>query len=216
MSDTHSDVTSVSEENLQREELGRTVPAQGLDLRWRLANGDLPLRERHLRSLADLGVGSPMQSWMRTRLEYVLENHAVENPNGTLHIQMDGEGRTTFEVGPLGETPTLSVADLLERGGAVVGCSVPGTVWLAADNSLIAATDRKLIDAAATTVRDLAKTLGYEVAERPVPSEQVRAQGAEVFLVSDEFGVVAFEGHGGAIATKFTELLNRVLKPPKK
>ena len=25
MSDTHSDVTSVSEENLQREELGRTV-----------------------------------------------------------------------------------------------------------------------------------------------------------------------------------------------
>lgn len=213
-----NDVTGVDENGLQRPKISDTFPEGGFDLRWRLANGELPLAERHLRSLAAMGVGAALSAWMRTRLEYVLENHAPEYPNGTLHIVMDDQGKATFSVEPLPEEPAVTESDLVERDGQVVGAG-RGVLWMVDDvgKTLTAVTDaEQLLDATATTVRDLAKTLRYEVAQGPVSRDELLSAGHQAFVTDDEFGVLTLQGNGGAQVDKFRTLLDKVLRPPKK
>ena len=193
-----------------------SMPTEPIDVRWRLADGGLPMRERHLRSLASMGVGAPMQSWIRTRLEYVLENHAPIHPNGVLCLRMDPEGKTEMVVEPLGTVPTLTEADLVIKDDFITGASVPGVVWVMGEKLAIASVDNEeLISATATTMRDLAETLSMQVEEGAVLAEDAFAEGVEIFVTSDEFGILPIEGHSGATTDRFTKLLNKLLKPAK-
>ena len=178
-----------------------------IDLRWRLSGGKLPMRERHLRSLLSLGIDGPMQAWVRTRIEYVLENHAAEHPDGAMHLVIAPDGKVTFSVEPLRELPQVGAGDVDVAAGTVAGIS-DATVWLAGEKRLVAAVQNGLVSAIDTTLRDLAATLGYTVEERAVASDD--AQGLELFVTTDEHGVVTVEGCSGEQASKFAELLGRL------
>lgn len=178
-----------------------------IDLRWRLAGGKLPMRERHLRSLKALGIDGPMQSWVRTRVEYVLDNHAAEHPDGALHLVIAPDDKVTFSVEPLRELPALSAADVDVVSGSVAGID-DATVWLAGEKCLTAAAPDGVVSAMDTTLCDLATTLGYTVQARAVAADEV--QGAELFVTTDEHGVVPVEGCSGEQAAKFAELLSRL------
>ena len=84
-----------------------SMPTEPIDVRWRLADGGLPMRERHLRSLASMGVGAPMQSWIRTRLEWTLDNMVAETPDGVLCIDVQDDEMVTITV--VGCFPRASV-----------------------------------------------------------------------------------------------------------
>lgn len=60
--------------------------------------------------------------------------------------------------------------------------------------------------AADTLVRDLATTLGYEVMQTEAPSDD----GAEVFAVSDEFGIIPVEGTTGPVISKLSECFDKL------
>lgn len=178
-----------------------------IDLRWRLSGGKLPMRERHLRSLLSLGIDGPMQSWVRTRIEFVLDNHAAEHPDGAMHLVIAPDGKVTFSVEPLRELPVVGAANVDIATGSVAG--IPdATVWLVGEKRLVAVAPDGLVSAIDTTLRDLASTLGYAVEARAVSADE--AQGAEVFATTDEHGVVPVEGCSGEQTAKFAELLGRL------
>jgi hypothetical protein len=208
VSDTDDQQNNVSGEPTGQAD-SETAVTEPFDVRWRLFDGTLPMRERHMRSLAAHGMGSPMQAWMRVRIEYMLENHAVENPDGVLHIVAGSDGSVKFSVEPLGETPRITEGDLVD--GTTLTCgNVPGIVWVAQGDRLVAASEDALVSAASTTLRDLALTLHYDVDTKPVTLAQAKDDYAEIFVVSDEFGVLPVVGHEGEVGEKFAGLLARL------
>ena len=172
------------------------IPTRAVELRMRLCDGKLPMYERHLKALKNYGLGGPMQSWLRTRMEYVLENHAPTHPDGVLHMTATPDGKVLFEVEPQGEAPVLSVDDCVVEEGVVSGVRVyaePAQIdlsplWIADSQAkTLVVGAEELVFASCTTLKDLARTIGWTVDIRPVRQDQV-AQDA--FVVTDEFGVL--------------------------
>lgn len=191
-------VADVAEsEGISEEEWrAQNLPTSKLEFRWRYANKAIPLYERRLRSLAAFNVGPAVQAWVRSRLEWVRDNKLYELPDGVIVLTIDPEGMVEVTLEELAPAPAFT-RSMLETD------DVPGTPWAARDGKLYVR--ESSARAADTLVRDLATTLGYEIIEGELPLD-----GAEVFAVSDEFGIIALEETRGQVTDRLIECFDRL------
>lgn len=192
-------VADVAEsEGISEEEWrAQNLPSSKLEFRWRYTNKTIHLYERRLRSLAAFNVGPAVQAWVRSRLEWVRDNKLYEMPDGVIVLTVDPEGMVDVRLEEVRSTPQFTRA-MLDAG------DVPGTLWIAEGNELY--TEAPSNHAADTFVRDLAKTLGYTLTQ----NEPELGDSAEVFAVSDEFGIVPVEGTTGPVVTKLSECFDKL------
>lgn len=192
-------VADVAEsEGISEEEWrAQNLPSSKLEFRWRYTNKTIHLYERRLRSLAAFNVGPAVQAWIRSRLEWVRDNKLYEMPDGVIVLTVDPEGMVDVRLEELRSTPQFTRA-MLDAG------DVPGTLWVAKGDELY--TEASSNHAADTFVRDLAKTLGYTLTQ----DELEFGKSAEVFAVSDEFGIVPVEGTTGPVVTKLSECFDKL------
>ncbi len=211
------------EEGTQRVEdfeLGEPV----LVCRWRLAGGRLPLENRHLRAfgrrtVAGRGVTTQLLSWAKQHIEWTLRDGSAENPDGVLMIAMDEQGRAAMSVGPYVELPAVDAAALAARAAESqreedeAGVA-PETLWAVRDGALVCGADAGSVAAgAASLVADLAKTFGIEIAHDAGLIAEVEAGNVpeQVFLCSDEHGVVVASDAVGDLARRFADAYGKLL-----
>ena len=84
-----------------------------LVLRWRIHEGRIPLRQRHLRSLEPLGLPEPLRAWIHERLEWALANMLAD----------DSEGVLVLRIGPDQEVTVLG--DMAQEAPALVPATSP-------------------------------------------------------------------------------------------
>ncbi len=211
------------EEGTQRVEdfeLGEPV----LVCRWRLAGGNLPLENRHLRAfsrrvVAGRGVTTQLLSWAKQHIEWTLKDGSAQNPDGVLMIAMDEQGRAAMSVGPYAELTAHDVAALAARAedarreAGETGVA-PETLWVARDGVLVCGAGADDVAAGtASLVADLAKTLGMEVAHDAGLLAEVAGGNVpdQVFLCSDEHGVVVASDAAGDVAQRFADAYAKLL-----
>ena len=203
-------------------ELGDPV----LVCRWRLANKKLPLENRHMRALVARSVDgkkvpTALMAWAKQHIEWTLEQGAADNPNGTLMLILDDQGRAAMTVGPYLPLQDVSLAGLARRAdrarteGASTGVA-PETLWVVKDDVLMWDPQETNPSGAASLILHLAKTLGLDVKRWPGVTDAIGSQALgfdEAFLVSDEHGVVPASDcsgpHGKRFALGYQRLLNR-------
>lgn len=195
--------------------------------RWRLANKRLPLENRHMRALLARTVnGEPVSTelvaWAKQHIEWTLEQGAAEHPNGVLMLIVDKEGRAAMTVGPFAPLEDVSVMSLTHRAErAATEASqtgvAPETLWVLSGDSLLwDPVCRTGPSGAASLVSQLSQTLGMDVRIWDGLVEAVANKAinySEVFLVSDEHGIVpaidAMGSFGKRMAQGYQRLLER-------
>jgi len=178
-------------EQADPEQAATTAP-EPIVFRWRIHEGRITLRRRHLRSLEPLGLPEPLMGWIHERLEWAVDNMLASDSEGVLVLNVDPAREVKVSLEELRETPALGSESLLVEEGLIIGVefegeTLAGTVWLEYDNKLHASC-KKLVSATETLARDLVDTLGIPLSVQPQPIEA--AEGSSVFLISDEFGLV--------------------------
>ena len=181
----------------------KNLPREKLVFRWRYADASIQLYERRLRSLAGFNVGPAVQAWVRSRLEWMQDNRLREQPDGVLELSIDPEGDVGMGMRPLSEPPAFTPGALRWQDGRLAGCELAGSVWLACGGQLHV-WPGPLLHAADTFARDLLETLGNQLQEGPITQAALAAEGAELFVVNDEFGVVACAGTEGPVGRKLS------------
>lgn len=195
--------------------------------RWRLANKRLPLENRHMRALLARTVnGAPVSTelvaWAKQHIEWTLEQGAAEHPNGVLMLIVDKEGRAAMTVGPFAPLEDVSVMSLTHRAERAASEAnqtgvAPETLWVISGDTLLwDPVCRSGPSGAASLVSQLSQTLGMDVRiwDGLVDAVSNRAINySEVFLVSDEHGVVpaidATGSFGRRMAQGYQKLLER-------
>jgi len=167
-------------------------------LRWRIHEGTLPLRRRHLRALKTLELPEPLLGWIHERLEWALLNMLKDDSEAVLVLDIDPAAEVKLTLEDLRAAPHLCAADIdsqddlagdltvdLNQGGE----KLTGSIWLERDGGLFASTSQ-IYRATDTLCYDLAKTLGHEPTVQPQTLETVELAIASgnVFFISDEFG----------------------------
>lgn len=210
---------------------GFELGAPALVCRWRLASRTLPLENRHLRALAARSVNAApvstqLVAWAKQHIEWTLADGSAPHPDGVLMLVLDAEGRAAMSVGPYDPLASASAADLAARAVAAAHEAratgvAPETLWAVRAGTLVcgAAPDRRP-SGVDSLVTDLAKTLGLPVSCDPslaagvLDGEKTRGEkGAryapdaydEVFLASDEHGVVPAAGLAGPQARRLAD-----------
>ena len=194
--------------------------------RWRLANRQLPLMNRHMRALLartanGSRVSKELVAWAKQHIEWTLEQGAVENPNGVLMLIVDDQGKAAMTVGPyepLRDTTSSGLARRAQRSLEEAESTgvAPEALWLASDDTLLWDLGEEGYSSGANSlVQQLAQTLGIPTRKCPGLAEGVLAQTltySEAFLVSDEHGVVpasnASGPHGQRMAKGYQRLLS--------
>lgn len=204
---------------------GFTLGRPALVCRWRLAGRSLPLENRHLRALAWRSVGgSPVSTqlvaWAKQHIEWTLADGAAENPDGVLMLVIDEEGRAAMSVGPYRPLRARTVAALAERARTAseeaesTGVA-PESVWLVQGERLVwGVGPEERPSGAASLMADLASTVGFAVERRADLAADLRAGTVdydEVFLVSDEHGVVCSSEMACPRAERFVRGYARLL-----
>lgn len=169
----------------------QNLPAEKLVFRWRYDNGAIPLFERRLRSLGAFNVGPAVQAWTRSRLEWVRDNRLYDMPEGVIVLSIDPEGVVDIQQEELSQAPARVEGD------------VHGTSWWVEDEVLHTAEPPR--HAADTFVRDLASTLGWQLAIGEEPGERARH-----FVVSDEFGIIANPEDESPVIDKLAECFDKL------
>ncbi len=199
--------TQQKDEPSDEELLAMNMPSEPITFRWRYANKNIQLYERHLRSLRDYGIGSPLQAWMRSRLEWVSDNKLVEKPNGVIVIDVDPQGDVDIELQDQVGAPHFCEDDLIWEDGKLAGCKLHGSLWSCEDGTLVHVPSG-LKGACETFARDLMKTLNFQLEEGTLSKEALSE--AEVFIVDDEFGIVACAGHEGKLCDKLKACFDKL------
>lgn len=193
--------------------------------RWRIAGGRLPLENRHLRALGARTVkGRPVStqllSWAKQHIEWTLADGSAATPDGVLMLLMDAEGRAAMSVGPYEPLADTSAAALAGRAAssalerAKTGVA-PETLWAVRDGALVwGVADDACVHGAASLVLDLASTLGIEVARDAALLDAVASGdlSEQVFLCSDEHGVVPAAGASDAIMLRLSVGYQKLLE----
>ena len=213
-----SEVDEAMQEGFQ---LGR--PA--LVCRWRLAGARLPMANRHMRALGERAVlgsrlSAQLLAWVKQHIEWTLADGAAEHPDGVLMLVVDEKGRAAMSVGPYEGLASTTTEALVERARATkvealrTGVA-PETLWAVSGDALVwGAAPQRPASATGSLMGDLARTLGIPVRRDDALAEEVAADPAayeEVFLVSDEHGVVPARDASGARALKFAQGYERLL-----
>lgn len=199
--------------------------------RWRLSDGKLPAINRHIRALGKRSVNGALLSkqligWAKQHIEWTLADGSHDNPNGVLMIMVDEVGRAAMAVGPYEPLADTTLTALLERASqATIEAAntnvAPETLWAYEDGALVVGMPVGDTPSGATSlILDLAETLGYPCERRVSLVDELKenpAHFSEVFLVSDEYGVVPASDASGARAKKFADswsvLLQRTGRP---
>ena len=194
--------------------------------RWRLANRHLPLENRHLRALgartvSGEHVSTELVAWAKQHIEWTLAEGSVGHADGVLMVVIDCDGKAAMTVGdyqPLAERHLSQLCQraISSRDEAFV-CGVAPEVLCAIDGETLVmglpAGERSA--GAASLVEDLVRTIGMPIERREDLAAEIaegRVRYDEVFLVSDEHGIVAAEGHDGSCATRMREGYQRLLE----
>lgn len=194
--------------------------------RWRLANGRLPLENRHLRALAaratsDGMVTTALVAWAKQHIEWTLSEGSSEYPNGVLMLVMDEEGKAAMTVGEYRELVHTAANDLLYRAissrrEAERTLVSPEDLWVVYGDALVWGMSPDFKPAGASSlIDDLARTLGMPVQRDEDLLERMSEEGFdadEVFLVSDEHGVVPASDRSGERARKFAASYQKLLE----
>ena len=197
--------------------------ALALVCRWRMAGRRVPLLNRHVRALAHRRVhGEPVSSgllsWAKQHIEWSLaEDTSVPvGPDGVLMLLVDEAGRAAMSVGPyapLADRTPLALAQRAEgaaREAELTGVA-PELLACAASGVLeISASAGDALCGAADLAAQLARTRGFEVRfagsvdavalERAAGACGGSGAASELFLLSDEHGVVPANGRAGEVA----------------
>jgi hypothetical protein len=186
----------------QYESHGDMTDIHPLTLRWRIHEGQIPLRRRHLRSLESFALPDPLMAWLLQRLEWAVDNLLDKDKDGVLVLSIDPQKDVVASLDTLREQPRLTRDNLVVKDGLVAGAQhegapLEGSVWSERDGVLHVSCE-ELVTATGTLARDLAQTLGLPLELRPQKLAEIDAADA-VFLISDEFGFIPF---GDAFASK--------------
>ncbi len=202
-----------------------TLSEPSLVCRWRLANRRLPLESRHLRALRMRKtkggqVDPALVAWAQQHLEWTLKDGSATYPDGVLMLVLDKDGKAAMTVGEYQPLLHTSANDLLLRAtnswceAEVTGVS-PEDLWIVQDERLLWATSPEFSPAGASSlIADLAQTLGLPVLHDEDLLEHATVKGfmgGEVFLVSDEHGVVPASDRTGVRAQKFATSYQKLL-----
>ena len=205
------------------EEFRLDTPA--LVCRWRLANGELPLQNRHLRALAARTINgerasSALVAWVKQQVEWSLEEAAGEHPDGVLMLLVDKGGAAALSLGdyqPLDNAVSnnlLARARESRREAQATGVA-PEELWVVRGDVLVrGASSDFAVSGAASLIVDLARTMGMPVQRDEDLLDRLERPGAvadEVFLVSDEHGVVPARDRDGRRAEKFAQSYRKLL-----
>ena len=90
-------------------------------LRWRMANGTVPLKQRHLRSLEPLDLPDPLMGWIHERLEWAISNMLYDNAKGVLVLKIDKAHEVTITLDDFRLLPALDCKNLLVENGFITG-----------------------------------------------------------------------------------------------
>lgn len=192
--------------------------------RWRLANSALPLENRHMRALAARQVNGerlphPLVAWVKQHIEWTLADGAHEHPDGVLMLLVDEAGCAAMSCGPYEPLVSTSANDLAQRARTArveAGATrvSPEDLWLVRGDGLVWATEPSFVPSGSSSLMaDLAYTLGMPVQRDDDLLDTVATIGFdadEVFLVSDEHGVVPASDRGGRRAEKFAQSYRRL------
>lgn len=168
-----------------------------ITLRWRIHEGQIPLRRRHLNSLEPLNLPAPLMGWIQERLEWAVDNMLNQDSEGVLVLNIDPAKDVVASLEKTREAPVLDPSNLTTEDGFIKGVclstgeQLQGVVWGERAGVLYAST-HELTTATATLARDLAQTLKLSVEIQPQLLEQ--ASTGALFLVSDEFGLISIQG----------------------
>ncbi|MBR2835217.1 MAG: hypothetical protein IKE43_05865 [Coriobacteriales bacterium] len=190
-----------------------------LQVRWRLQNNALPLLNRHLRAFAQRGVSRGLQSWARQHLEWTLAEGSLGDPNGVLTIDVDEAGRSVMGIEPFVELEPLTVPLMAERVQQQAQNPVESEVmWVAQESRLTAlSSPSKPLSGVNSLVCDLAKTLKATVEfdesllTACLQDPGVISPDSQVFLASDEYGIVPAVGHDGDICKQYASYYARIV-----
>ena len=211
------DNTSI-QDNFQ---LGR--PA--LVCRWRLSGSSLPMANRHMRALGNRVVrgsrlSSQLLAWVKQHIEWTLLDGAAEHPDGVLMLIVDERGQAAMSVGPFEDLASKTTESLVSRArsarkeGEETGVA-PETLWAVEGDTLVWGTaPHHAASATGSLMGDLAHTLGIPVLREDDLVDRVAKDASrydEVFLVSDEYGVVPAQDASGERGRKFSEGYERLL-----
>lgn len=205
--------------NIAREELAereaisleewskRNLPDHKITFRWRYDNKKIQLYERRLHSLASFNVGPAIQAWARSRMEWMRDEKLFELPDGVLVFSIDPDADIDIQLEPQRETPTFTIDDLEWVGDELDGSDLAGSVWVARGNEL-SIFPQPIRHAADTLVRDLAQAFGLRIVDAHLTPADL--ENAEIFHVSDEFGIIGCEGKGGPVTDKMVQSFDKL------
>jgi hypothetical protein len=192
-------------------------------LRWRIHDGVLPLRQRHMRALRQLELPDALLGWVHERLEWAMINMLAKGTEAVLVLNIDPSAEVTLSLDQLREPPLICLDDIrtannslyVEKPAASPADSdiassyvqvLAGDIWIEHDEVLCACTEL-VYTATSTLCRDLATTLGYTVVDG-LQSVEVISQAAvqgQAFVISDEFGFLPIA----------TGIDHAIIKPPE-
>ncbi|WP_028263649.1 hypothetical protein [Atopobium fossor] len=212
--------------NVQAFELG--TPA--IVCRWRLCESMLPLENRLLRALGKrqidgVPVSRKLLAWAKQHLEWTLRSGSSDYPEGTLMVVIDKNGQAVMTVGPYEPLQSTSLAALIDRASisgieAHKTCVAPETLWIVKNDVLYASVEQgTFMSGVASLVADLARTLGIPmVYDSDLVEKLSHKQIAfdQVFLCSDEHGIVAADGYDTGMAHKFVGSYQTLLEKERK
>lgn len=205
--------------NIAREELAareaisleewskRNLPDHKITFRWRYDNKKIQLYERRLHSLASFNVGPAIQAWARSRMEWMRDEKLFELPDGVLVFSIDPEADIDIQLEPQREAPAFTIDDLEWVGDELDGSDLAGSVWVARGNEL-SIFPQPIRHAADTLVRDLAQAFGLRIVNAHLTPADL--ENAEIFHVSDEFGIIGCEGKGGPVTDKMVQSFDKL------
>lgn len=209
---------------------GFTLGKPVLVCRWRLYNHGLPLANRHMRALGARRIsGEPLQGtllqWAKQHIEWTLLSGSFDYPHGVLMLIVDEQGQAAMTVGPyqpLEETGAreLAIRALKSRRECHETAVAPETFWAVRPDGtlLFGAGPEEAASGAASLVQDLAQTLGMPLMRvEDLASTYLEGdiEAKEVFLVSDEHGVVPAKDACGRTAQGFREGYEKLLDKTK-
>ena len=194
--------------------------------RWRLQEGRLPLENRHLRALSNRKVnGAPVTNelvaWAKQHIEWTLAEGSVENPDGVLLLIVDENGAAAMTVGPYEPLARTDEAALIARAlGSMREQDetdvAPETLFAFIGGELLAGTASDAVrGGAASLVLQLAQTLGVPTTFQPDLAGLLSdgtLEADEVFLASDEHGVVPASDRAGAQSERFSASYQRLFE----
>ena len=194
--------------------------------RWRLANRRLPLENRHMRALLARTIDgervtTELVAWAKQHIEWTLEQGSAEHPDGTLMLIVDVQGRAAMTVGPyapLEDETARGLARRAERASDEASHTgvAPETLWISRNDVLVHDWGEGWKPSGATSlIEQLTQVLGIETHEREGLAEGVLTGSVsydEVFLVSDEHGVVPASDATGKFGEKLAGGYQKLLE----